>query len=529
MGLLSYFPGFSTSSSSSDIYYPLKPAEVPLKKQRNTKEKSPLAANGGKKCMRSILQEGCPSLFEDYKTPWWLFNGHMQTLFSILGDFSKSDPVIYNRTCLHLVDGGTLGLDFTPPERSSLPDDTPIIVVTHGLTGGSYEGYVRAILGPACAPVEQGGLGYRAVVVNFRGCAGVPITSQQLYSAGYTDDLRTALMYISHQYPDAPLLGLGFSLGANIMVRYLAEEGEKSRLSAACSLACPWDMARNGLAINSTFLGRNMYARGMGMNFHKLLKRNAGVLSGKTVVSPPPSLSSSRRSSTASTPSIEYPHSDFSSDRSSVSSLSSSDSEYQLLSHMDPVRSLAITEAVTAALKLRFPGLDDFDDAFTRIAGGVPHDVPLPSYKEYYAWASSHHVLKDVRRPLLCINASDDPVIKFVPKTEEEVGNPWTTVVITAGGGHLGWFTPASGTKAKYSENAGLLETGRWTTKPVLEWLNMAGNDFDIKVNAPELYICLDNFVREVGRPWLGCVETEGGGIIDWSSTELNNGVIQGL
>lgn len=35
---------------------------------------------------------------------------------------------------------------------------------------GSHESYVRAILAPACTPVQQGGLGYRAVVVNFRGC-----------------------------------------------------------------------------------------------------------------------------------------------------------------------------------------------------------------------------------------------------------------------------------------------------------------------------------------------------------------------
>lgn len=35
---------------------------------------------------------------------------------------------------------------------------------------GSHESYVRAILAPACAPVEKGGLGYRAVVVNFRAC-----------------------------------------------------------------------------------------------------------------------------------------------------------------------------------------------------------------------------------------------------------------------------------------------------------------------------------------------------------------------
>jgi predicted alpha/beta-fold hydrolase len=45
-------------------------------------------------------------------------------------------------------------------------------------------------------------------------------------------------MFIAHQYPKAPLLGLGFSLGANVMTRYLAEEGHRSRLMSGCALAC---------------------------------------------------------------------------------------------------------------------------------------------------------------------------------------------------------------------------------------------------------------------------------------------------
>lgn len=73
---------------------------------------------------------------------------------------------------------------------------------------------------------------------NTRIGAGVPLTSGQLYSAGHTDDLRQALMYISNMFPDAPLLGIGFSLGANVIVRYLAEEGVHSRLRAGCALGC---------------------------------------------------------------------------------------------------------------------------------------------------------------------------------------------------------------------------------------------------------------------------------------------------
>ena len=95
--------------------------------------------------------------------------------------------------------------------------------------------------------------------------AGVSLTSPQLYSSCHTDDLRQALLYISYRYPRAPLLGLGFSLGANILTRYVAEEGEECRLISACALACvslfsfikfdsfkglfqPWDLVANSIA-----------------------------------------------------------------------------------------------------------------------------------------------------------------------------------------------------------------------------------------------------------------------------------------
>jgi predicted alpha/beta-fold hydrolase len=68
--------------------------------------------------------------------------------------------------------------------------------------------------------------------------AGVPITNPLFYSAGHTDDTRNALMYVASRYPKARLLGLGFSLGANVITRYLGEEREMARLHSACVLAC---------------------------------------------------------------------------------------------------------------------------------------------------------------------------------------------------------------------------------------------------------------------------------------------------
>jgi hypothetical protein len=68
--------------------------------------------------------------------------------------------------------------------------------------------------------------------------AGVPITSPLMYSAGHTDDTRQALLYVAHQFPNAKLLGLGFSLGSNLLTKYLGEERHQTRIRAACVLAC---------------------------------------------------------------------------------------------------------------------------------------------------------------------------------------------------------------------------------------------------------------------------------------------------
>jgi uncharacterized protein len=43
-------------------------------------------------------------------------------------------------------------------------------------------------------------------------------------------------------------MGVGFSLGANVLTRYLGEEGESSRLNSGCILACVSGMASNPLA-----------------------------------------------------------------------------------------------------------------------------------------------------------------------------------------------------------------------------------------------------------------------------------------
>jgi len=416
-------------------FFPSRPAHVQLRQPAASKTIS----------LRTLLKLHCPSLSSDFRPAWWLFNGHLQTLYSVVGDFSAVDRVVYDRRFLKIKDGGTLGIDLTPPASDRvLPDETPIVVVLHGLTGGSQESYVRAILASAVTPIEQGGLGYRGVVVNFRGYAGVPLTSPQLYSSCHTDDLRQALVYLSHRYPQAPLLGVGFSLGANVLTRYVAEEGKDCRLVSACVLACPWDTAANGDALHDHWLNRTIYAKGMGSNLKRLLLRHADSI-------------------------MKFPDSRLA----------------QCLPELFSRKGLTLVQ---------------FDDFITVHAGGTSPPFPFENAHEYYTYAASHKVLGNVRIPFLAVNSDDDPIVKHIPT--DETDSEWVTLVVTRGGGHLGWF-----------ESTGK-ETRRWIRQPVLEWLRATAEKIDVPRRVVRSIEVVDGWLVENGREYLGCIDSGDGGKI---------------
>ncbi|KAI0006014.1 AB-hydrolase YheT [Russula compacta] len=419
LGTLSYL-------ASPKIYFSSRPAYVQLRQPAASENTS----------LRALLELHCPSLLSLFRPAWWF--GHLQTMYAIIGDFSSLDQVVYERRLLQTKDGGTLGVDFTPPASDRvLPDETPIIVVLHGLTGalGSHESYVRAILSPAVRPIDRGGLGYRGVVVNFRGCSGVPLTSPQLYSSCHTDDLRQALLYISHHYPRAPLLGLGFSLGANVLTRYVAEEGEECRLVSACALACPWDLSKNSDFLHSHWLYRNIYAKRMGGNLRSLVSRHID-------------------------PIMKFPDSQLA----------------QSLPELFSRKSLTLIQ---------------FDNLITAHAGGTSPPFPFRNARDYYTYASSHRVLGDVRVPFLAVNSDDDPIVKHLPVYE--TNNEWVIVVVTRGGGHMGWFE-ATGK-----------ETRRWISQPVLEWLKATAEKIDATPRVVRNIELVDGWLVESGREHLGC------------------------
>lgn len=174
-----------------------------------------------------------------------------------------------------------------------------------------------------------------------------------------------------------------------------------------------------------------------------------------------------------------------------------------------------VTQAATKAMALKNPTIEQFDGAFTAVAGGPPPAFPFPSSHEYYKYMSSDSILADIRVPYLAINAEDDPIVRRIP--DDAGDNPFVVMVLTRGGGHLGWF-----------QAGGTGNVDRWTNQSVLEWLKLMGDDV---VHNPiakggRIFKNNDGWLREEGQSRLGCKEIEDI-IIEGNTGEPN--ILQGL
>jgi hypothetical protein len=130
--------------------------------------------------------------------------------------------------------------DFLDVDRLAAADpDAPHLVVCHGLEGSSRAGYVLGVMARARAR----GLG--AVALNFRGCSGEPNRLARLYHSGDTADLAHAVDRLIAERPGRRLGLVGFSLGGNVVTKYLGERGAATApaVRAAAVISVPFDLA----------------------------------------------------------------------------------------------------------------------------------------------------------------------------------------------------------------------------------------------------------------------------------------------
>ena len=164
--------------------------------------------------------------------PFAFGNPHWQTIYPAL--FRRVSPVTRERERIATADGDFLDLDWA---RSS--GQRALAVITHGLEGSSRGPYVQGM-----AQTLQGA-GWDICAWNFRGCSGAPNRTLHSYHSGASEELAYVLQYIFSHRAYTQVVLIGFSLGGNLMLKYLGEQGRHidSRLQAAVALSVPCDLA----------------------------------------------------------------------------------------------------------------------------------------------------------------------------------------------------------------------------------------------------------------------------------------------
>ena len=176
---------------------------------------------------RAAVGRYAPSSF---RPAWWLSSAHLQTAWQTL--FRRPPAVRLRRERLHLPDGDFLDLDWT------LNEAAPVAVVLHGLEGSSRSPYARGTLDVLARH------GWRAVLMHFRGCSGEPNRLDRGYHSGDTADLEHVVELLRAREPRAPLAAVGYSLGGNVLLKWLGERGARAPVCAAVAVSVPFMLGR---------------------------------------------------------------------------------------------------------------------------------------------------------------------------------------------------------------------------------------------------------------------------------------------
>jgi uncharacterized protein len=161
--------------------------------------------------LHPILCFSMPIVSSSYKTTGLFKNGHFSTIYS--AKLRPRPNLLQQRERVILPDNDFLDVDwsFSPKETRKTA------ILLHGLEGNAQRRYM----------VCQGKVlienGWDVCGVNYRGCSGEDNLCYGSYNAGKTDDLEAVIDFILKKDRYDEIVLIGFSLGGNLLLKYLGE------------------------------------------------------------------------------------------------------------------------------------------------------------------------------------------------------------------------------------------------------------------------------------------------------------------
>ena len=165
---------------------------------------------------------------KEYSPPFPLINAHLETIYPSL--IRRVTAPAYERERINTPDNDFLDLDWLKQ------NSTNVVILSHGLEGNSSRAYMR---GMAKAFFDQG---FDVLAWNYRGCSEEMNRQVRFYHSGATDDLDVVVRHAAKKYPKVSLIG--FSLGGNLTLKYLGEQGSKVLpfIQKAVTFSVPMDL-----------------------------------------------------------------------------------------------------------------------------------------------------------------------------------------------------------------------------------------------------------------------------------------------
>ena len=189
-----------------------------------------------------------------FRSPWWLPGPHLQTIVPAL--WAARETVRYVRERWDTPDGDFIDVDrVVPPDREDAEDPMrPTLVVFHGLEGNAQSRYVLDLMALAAAR------GWHGIAPHFRGCGGTLNRAPRFYHSGDSTEVDWILERM-HAARAGPLHAVGISLGGNMLLKWLGEEGERAAtiVAAAAAVSAPVDLTAGGASLGRGF--NRVYAK----------------------------------------------------------------------------------------------------------------------------------------------------------------------------------------------------------------------------------------------------------------------------
>ncbi len=178
-----------------------------------------------------------------FQPSFGLKNRHIQTIYaSLFRKLPKLDIEVEN---FKLSDG-----DFVEAYWHKInhhTDTTPIVILFHGLAGSFQSPYIQGVM----QALQEKGIS--SVLMHFRGCSGKDNLKARSYHSGDTQDALEFIRSVKKRYPHAKLFGVGYSLGANMLLKLLGETKENTPLDAAVAVSAPMLLDVCARKMNSGF------------------------------------------------------------------------------------------------------------------------------------------------------------------------------------------------------------------------------------------------------------------------------------